>query len=178
MPNLSARAFCVPPAQRMASSVVIAPIIAVAISKCNRPGYELADDHSGTMESMGQRVRGLRKSLGLTQVQLAKLVGVSQSAVSDIESGDTKVLLGPTMTALCAALRTNAEWLQTGRGSPAPAITTDIEEGELLAIFRALTPDLRSALMITARSMHTATAAGPSAIDPFPARLRAPQQAA
>lgn len=114
----------------------------------------------------------MRKGLGLTQVQLAKKVGVSQSAVSDIESGDTKVILGPTMTALCAALRTNPDWLQFGKGTPAPSVATDIEEGELLTIYRALPPEHRAALMTTARAMHAATAATPSAINPFPAKTR------
>jgi transcriptional regulator with XRE-family HTH domain len=124
------------------------------------------------MDTLGKRVRGLRKTHGLTQTQLAQKVGVSQSAISDIESGDTKVILGPTMTALCAALRTNAEWLQTGQGSPAPAVTTGIEEGELLAIFRALPDELRMALITTARSMQAATAAAPSALNPFAGRSR------
>ena len=88
--------------------------MAVAISKVNRPGYGGSRDHPPNMDTLGKRVRGLRKTQGLTQTQLAQKVSVSQSAISDIESGDTKVILGPTMTALCAALRTNAEWLQTG----------------------------------------------------------------
>ena len=124
------------------------------------------------MDTLGKRVYGLRKTHGLTQTQLAKRVGVSQSAISDIESGDTKVILGPTMTALCAALRTNAVWLQSGQGSPGPAVTTDIEEGELLAIFRVLPGEMRVALMMTARSMQAATAVAPSSVNPFPVRSR------
>lgn len=126
------------------------------------------------METMGKRVQGLRKTLGLTQTALARQVGVSQSAISDIESGDTKVILGPTMTALCAALRTNPEWLQHGRGSPAPAVTTDIEEGELLTIFRVLPPDMRATLMTTARAYQAASAKGPSSINPFPHKTSRP----
>lgn len=129
-------------------------------------------DHARIMETMGKRVRGLRKALGLTQTALARQVGVSQSAISDIESGDTKVLLGPTMTALAVALKTNAEWLQHGRWSPAPAVTTDIEESELVTIFRVLPDQYRASLMTTARAMQAATASGPSAINPFPRRTR------
>lgn len=119
------------------------------------------------MTTLGSRVRGLRKARGMTQVQLARSVGVSQSAISDIESGDTKVTLGPTMAALCAALHTNADWLQEGRGGPALAVTTDIEEGELLTIFRSLPDPMRYALMTTARSMQDAVAVVPSTAHPF-----------
>jgi transcriptional regulator with XRE-family HTH domain len=146
--------------------------IAPAILLVNRHGYTVRPDDAGMIESLGGRVRGLRKALGLTQAQLAKQVGVTQSAISDIESGDTKVVLGPTMAALCVALHTNAEWLQHGRGSPAPAVTTDIEEGELLAIFRSLPDHFRSSVMTTVRAMQAATAAGPSALNPFPHKTR------
>ena len=124
------------------------------------------------MDTLAKRVRGLRKTHGLTQTQLAQKVGVSQSAISDIESGDTKKTLGPTIAALCAALRTNADWLQSGVGSPGPSVTTGIEEGELLAVFRALPENMRTALLMTARAMQAATAAAPSGVNPFVSRSR------
>jgi len=146
--------------------------MALAISTVNRSGYAVARDDPRHMDTLGKRVRGLRKTHGLTQTQLAQKVGVSQSAISDIESGDTKVTLGPTMAALCAALRTNPDWLQSGHGSPGPAVTTGIDEGELLAIFRVLPEEMRTALMMTARSMQAATAPAPSGVNPFAGRSR------
>lgn len=39
-------------------------------------------------EITGYQLAQLRKELGITQVQLAKIMGVSQARVSDIERGD------------------------------------------------------------------------------------------
>ena len=124
------------------------------------------------MSDMGKRVRALRKALGLTQVQLAKLARVGQPAISDIERGDTAEMMGPTLTALCGALRTNPDWLLNGRGSPSQPVHTDLDEGELLALFRALAEQQRAALLIVARSMQSSMPA-PSVTNPYPARLRA-----
>jgi transcriptional regulator with XRE-family HTH domain len=117
------------------------------------------------MSDIGKRVRALRKALGFTQVQLAKRVGVSQAAVSDIERGDTTYVLGPTLSSLAAALRTNTDWLMSGNGSAAPVIQTDDSESELLAMFRAMDPQVRSALLVVARSMYKGGDFGPTVID-------------
>lgn len=39
------------------------------------------------METVGSRIRAIRNELHLTQVELSKRSGVSQSAISDIEKG-------------------------------------------------------------------------------------------
>jgi len=49
------------------------------------------------VETIGQRIRELRKIRGLTQVQLAKAIGIDQSTLSDIERGSgfsAEILLG------------------------------------------------------------------------------------
>jgi transcriptional regulator with XRE-family HTH domain len=135
-------------------------IIAVAIPAVNSHS-DAAVRHSSRMSEMGHRVRALRKARGMTQVALAKSVGVSQGAISDIERGDTTEMMGPTLAAICTALRTNPNWLLTGKGSPAPSVLTSFDEGELLAIFRELGDEQRAAVMTVARSMQ-ATASAPS----------------
>ena len=176
MPSLSPSSVCVPPAQVTASDVFIPPIIAKAICPVNRHG-DIAPDDNGGMSEMGKRVRALRKARGLTQVQLAALLRVSQPGISDIERGDTHAVTGETLTALARALQTNPDWIITGKGSPAPAVSTGIEEGELLAIFRELRPDQREALMIVARSMSDQNGQPPTAANPFrrPARATSKQ---
>ena len=53
--------------------------------------------------AIGQRVRGLRRMLGLTQGELADRVGIAASFLGHIERG-TRVLSLETLMALCAAL--------------------------------------------------------------------------
>lgn len=43
------------------------------------------------MIAVGQRIKGFRKSLGMSQEKLAELLGVSRPTVSQIENGDRKV---------------------------------------------------------------------------------------
>lgn len=55
------------------------------------------------MQIIGERVRNIRKSNGLTQTDVAKRMGVATPVVSELERG----LLNPTMNTyfiLCAAL--------------------------------------------------------------------------
>jgi transcriptional regulator with XRE-family HTH domain len=66
------------------------------------------------MESMGERIRRLREGQNLTQLQLAKICGVTKAAVSAWELGSTKnIKLEPWMK-LIAALHTTAEYLLKG----------------------------------------------------------------
>lgn len=64
--------------------------------------------------SMGDRLKQARKTRKLSQMRLAKMTGVSQSTISDIERGRNA---GSTESAkLAAALGVSALWLSTGRG--------------------------------------------------------------
>lgn len=66
------------------------------------------------MTNFGQRVRERREELRMSQEDLARAAGISQSTVAQIEGGrnkGTKHILG-----LGKALGVRAEWLQGGRG--------------------------------------------------------------
>ena len=66
------------------------------------------------MSGVGTRIKKAREVLGLTQVALAKAVGVSQQAVMELESGRAK---GTKHTAKFArALGQDSLWLETGEG--------------------------------------------------------------
>jgi SOS-response transcriptional repressor LexA len=61
---------------------------------------------------IGSRVKKLRKELGLTQYQLADLVGTAQTSIQKIEKGDTK---NPRhIEALARALKCTPEYLRFG----------------------------------------------------------------
>lgn len=63
---------------------------------------------------MGERIRQLRVARGLTQEQLAKLSGVTKSAVSQWEDGSTKNLKLQTFLLVLDALGTDANFLIYG----------------------------------------------------------------
>ncbi len=66
------------------------------------------------MSGVGTRIKKAREVLGMTQVTLAKSVGVSQQAVMELESGRAK---GTKHSAKFArALGQDPLWLETGEG--------------------------------------------------------------
>ena len=66
------------------------------------------------METMGDRIRSLRRARGLTQAELAKLCGVTKSAVSQWEGGSTSNIKLQALLALLAALHTDVPYLLYG----------------------------------------------------------------
>lgn len=66
------------------------------------------------METMGDRIKQLRRARNLTQEQFAQAVGVTKSAVSQWEDGSTKNLKLATFLQVLEVLATDAEFLIYG----------------------------------------------------------------
>ncbi|WP_168734348.1 helix-turn-helix domain-containing protein [Pseudothauera nasutitermitis] len=81
------------------------------------------------MKTFGSRLKAARKAAGLSQVQLARMVGMSQGNLSDIENDHV-----PTSTftpKLAATLGIEALWLAEGRGARQPqAARADLHAAE------------------------------------------------
>ena len=114
---------------------------------------------------VGRRIKALRKAAGLSQGRLASLADMPQSTLSSIEHGDSQIPRGDRLAKLAAVLKVSPDWLIAGHGSPVPPVQPDIDESEVLQIYRDLTPANRGALIATARalleSQPTPTAASP-----------------
>ena len=68
------------------------------------------------MKTLADRIKTNREKQGLTQIELAKLVGLDQTVISKLERG---VMFETTKIAeLANALKVDAYWLATGKGSP------------------------------------------------------------
>jgi len=64
---------------------------------------------------IGQRIKQIRTALGIKQVELAKVLKMNPSAVSQIESGRTNPSL-ETLSELGKIYNINLHWLITGTG--------------------------------------------------------------
>ena len=64
---------------------------------------------------MGERVKAIRKALGLTQDQLAGRLGIGKAALSMIETGRA-ALSSRNRNILIQELNVNPDWLDSGRG--------------------------------------------------------------
>lgn len=114
---------------------------------------------------IGERIKTARKMRGLTQTMLSDLIGLSQSAVSEWESGRTDPTTD-SLLSLATSLNVSFEWLATGRGQPEyheqtatstrqPAVPygTDPDLGELTAYLSTLNSSKRQALVVFLRAL-------------------------
>lgn len=69
-------------------------------------------------ETVGQRLKRLRKSAHLTQTALANQAGLVQGAVGNIESGNRGY--GSSVVAIASALNTSPEYLMLESDDPKP----------------------------------------------------------
>ena len=102
-------------------------------------------------ESFGARLRKLRRENGETQPELAKLLGLSRSAVSMYESGEREPKY-ELLTAIAAHYEVDLNWL-LGRDRPAPDETEDPDIRMIARAGRKMTPEQRESLLRYARYM-------------------------
>lgn len=104
----------------------------------------------------GQRVREVRKSLGLTMEKFGSSLGVGKTAISKIE-GNERNLTDQMLLSICMVYNVNEEWLRSGTGEMFVPMTRDeqIEEffgdvlrdeeddfrRRLISVLAKLTPD-------------------------------------
>lgn len=63
----------------------------------------------------GNRVRVLRKTIGLTLEKFGDPLGVGKTAISKIENGENN-LTDQMIISICREYNVNEEWLRTGEG--------------------------------------------------------------
>lgn len=64
---------------------------------------------------MHERIKELRKHLGLTQAEFGDKISMRQTGVAWLESGDRKIT-NRVITTICAVFGVNENWLRTGEG--------------------------------------------------------------
>ena len=75
---------------------------------------------------IGERVKQLRKVIGLTQEKFADRIGLKRNSVAQIELG--RETSDQTIFAICREFRVSEEWLRNGAGEmfvPTPASIVD-----------------------------------------------------
>ena len=75
---------------------------------------------------MNPRIKKLRKTLDLTMEDFGKRVGVTRTAISNIESGNRNVT-EQMFKLVCREFNVNEEWLRTGDGEMFVALPIEDE---------------------------------------------------
>lgn len=73
---------------------------------------------------MNERIKRVRKELKLTQAEFGKAIGISDAAVSKIESG-INTPAENTIKLICATYHVNYLWLTEGEGPMMESMTTN-----------------------------------------------------
>ena len=69
----------------------------------------------GSYMGIGERIRSVRKQLGLSQVEFAKKLGISQTHLSDIENEKVKIP-DRILKLISRMFGISYKWLKTGKG--------------------------------------------------------------
>ena len=64
---------------------------------------------------MNERLKTLRKSLGLTQAEFAEKIGTKQTTIGNYEIGRNKPI-DPVVRMICRTFDVSETWLRTGEG--------------------------------------------------------------
>lgn len=91
---------------------------------------------------MNERIKQLRKALGLTQQEFGRRIGIKQNSVAQIEIG--RNTSEQTVFAICREFSVNETWLRTGEGEMFVQISRDEAIAEFVAdLLRDEKPDFR-----------------------------------
>ena len=102
--------------------------------------------------SVGDRLRWLMEVRSITQVRLAQLVGVKQSAISNIVTNNSRKPSAPTLLRIRDALACSLEWILTGEGEPFQR-PRSLAEKELSRLFAGLDADAQNAILGLVRQL-------------------------
>ncbi|HEX7029637.1 MAG TPA: helix-turn-helix transcriptional regulator [Gammaproteobacteria bacterium] len=109
------------------------------------------------------RIREAREQAGISQTELARLLGVTRSACSQWESAGGTAPRRERLEQLAALLGVSFEWLATGRGGagmapaetdPATPATLPADQQELLLLYRRLPARFRLAALNLLRDLQ------------------------
>ncbi|WP_080964063.1 helix-turn-helix domain-containing protein [Chromobacterium subtsugae] len=105
---------------------------------CQQPKLYLADMGKPLDEmNQGERITHARESVRLSQKDFAQALGLSQQAISKLESGDTRNPQAATMLKISRLTGQSLEWLIEG-GSPSGDTPTLPTNPDLLRLFSSL----------------------------------------
>lgn len=89
---------------------------------------------------MKDRIKMVRKTAGLSQVEFGSRIGLTQPAIAGYESG-ARTPLDTVITSICREFVVNEEWLRTGSGEPYFEKTEDEAVAQFLGEVLSGMPD-------------------------------------
>ena len=104
---------------------------------------------------MNERIKELRKAMGKSQEEFGKILGITKSGVSDIESGRRNVTEQHTI--MLKRENINEEWLRNGNGEMFMPETKDEQISHMLSdVLKCEDSDFKKRLIIALSKLDDA----------------------
>lgn len=97
------------------------------------------------MNTIGERIKWLRKDQNLTQQAFADMVGVKRNTIATYEIGRNEPL-DPIINAICSKFAVNESWLRSGEGDPYIQLSRQAEIARIITQAMRASPE-REALI-------------------------------
>lgn len=138
----------------IASSVRMPGIIGIPKSEGNRHAdyLFLSKRENADMDSIGQRIKALRESRRLSGAALARLIGIKQPSLWELENQAGAEPSGRVLARLCLHLHTTPEYIMEG-ASGSEGLEIEMQAAEILFAFRHTDESGRYAMLATARGL-------------------------
>jgi len=102
------------------------------------------------VSQLSRRIGERRKSLKLSQEDLAEMIGTNQRQISRYETGENDPS-AEVLAALARALETTPDWLLGFADSPNAKSDLSSEERQLIAIYRRKSPEMKQKVLDVAK---------------------------
>lgn len=97
---------------------------------------------------MNERIKQLRKHLGLNQTDFGAKIGIKQTSIANYESG-TRVPLDAVVASICREFGVSEQWLRTGTGEMFPPRTRAQEIADFAAVLLSDEPESTRSVVIS-----------------------------
>ena len=97
---------------------------------------------------MNERIKKLRKHLGLNQTDFGAKIGIKQTSIANYESG-TRVPLDTVVASICREFGVSEQWLRTGTGEMFPPRTRAQEIADFAADLLSDEPESTRSVVIS-----------------------------
>jgi transcriptional regulator with XRE-family HTH domain len=104
---------------------------------------------NGRRNTMRDRMREVRKALGLNQADFAKQIGLTQTSLSMLEMGNNAIT-DKNVKLICVTFGVNEHWLRTGEGQMFNASPYMKEVSDIMG---NLMPETQQCLLLIAREL-------------------------
>ena len=123
------------------------------------------------MNNVGQRIKELRKMLGLSQREFAERIGKSLNAIQKWESGD-RIPSEPALKLIAKEFGVSEEWLKTGEGEMFQPGIIPTKEGIAHAYTATFRPEEHNYIQIPYYDIYASAGEGIEALETEPKPIK------